>query len=41
MIKLREIKESDAYYMLEWMHDPDINQWFKIDMQSIKLAEAV
>ena len=29
MIRLREIEEKDAQYMLEWMHDSDIQNAFK------------
>ena len=32
MISLRELHEKDAPFMIEWMHDPDNQRWFKKDM---------
>lgn len=32
MIKLRELEDKDAEYMLEWMHDVEIQRSFKKDM---------
>lgn len=31
MIQLRHLKEKDIPLMLEWMHDPEINQYFRFD----------
>lgn len=28
-MRIRELQEKDAALMLEWMHDPDVNRWFK------------
>ena len=40
MIRLRELKPADAPFMLEWMHDRDIQRWFKKDMLSSTLKQA-
>lgn len=40
MITLRELRESDAPYMLEWMHDPDIARCFQQDMTRITMSQA-
>lgn len=32
MIELRPLDIKDAPLMLEWMHDPDIQKWFKKNM---------
>lgn len=40
MISIRELKETDAPQMLEWMHDPDIQSCFKKNMMSVTLEEA-
>ena len=32
MIRIRELVEQDVPYMLEWMHDPQINMYFAKDM---------
>lgn len=40
MIKLRRLKEKDAPFMAEWMHDPEISQYFQKDMRSITLGDA-
>ena len=34
-IKLRGLKEKDIPGMLEWMHDPDVNRWFRFDAASM------
>lgn len=39
MISLRELEEKDAPYMLEWMHDPDIQKCFKKNMMSASLED--
>lgn len=39
MIRLREIQEKDAPYMLEWMHDPAIQENFKKNMLSATLED--
>ncbi len=33
MIKLRRLQEKDAPFMIEWMHDPEIQQCFRKDMK--------
>lgn len=40
MIRLRELQEKDAKFMLEWMHDKDIQKGFKKDMLRATLADA-
>ena len=30
-VRLRRLEEKDIPGMLEWMHDPEINQWFRFD----------
>ncbi len=40
MIRLRELKVSDAPYMLEWMHDPYVQRCFRKDMLGITLEQA-
>lgn len=40
MIFLRELKETDAPLMLEWMHDSDIQKGFKKDMLGASLEDA-
>lgn len=40
MIALRELKETDAPLMLEWMHDPEIQKCFKKDMLGADLSDA-
>ena len=38
---LRRLEKKDVPYMLEWMHDPDINSIFSVDFASFteKMAE--
>ncbi len=40
MISLRELKEEDAEYMLEWMHDPDIQKGFKRNFLDATIDDA-
>ena len=35
MIRLRRLEEKDIPGMLEWMHDPEINRWFRFDAASM------
>ena len=35
MIRLRRLEEKDIPGMLEWMHDPEINCWFRFDAASM------
>ena len=39
MIRIRELKEKDAPFMLEWMHDSNIQKSFKKNMLGAKLAD--
>lgn len=39
MIHLRKLKREDAEGMLEWMHDPDIQRGFQVDMASKTLVD--
>lgn len=41
MITLRELKEKDAEFMLEWMHDRDIQNCFIKDMLSATIEDAL
>ena len=31
MYRLRKLEERDIPGMLEWMHDPELNRWFRFD----------
>lgn len=35
MIRLRRLEEKDIPGMLEWMHEPEINRWFRFDAASM------
>lgn len=39
LITLRQLEEKDAELMCEWMHDPEINQWFERDMFSLSVED--
>ncbi len=39
MIKLRDLKKKDAPLMLEWMHEPDVQKWFKKDMKHMSIGD--
>lgn len=41
MIILRELQEQDAPFMLEWMHDPDIQKNFKRNMLEASIDDAI
>lgn len=41
MIRLRRLHEKDAPYMLEWMHNQDIQKCFQKDMLNMNLEDAV
>lgn len=38
---LRKLKEKDADHMLEWMHDPEYQPWFRIDMTNKKKEDVL
>lgn len=38
---LRKLEEKDARYMLEWMHDEDINQFFRFDAANMTYEDAI
>lgn len=40
MIRLRKLKEKDAPFMLEWMHDSEIQECFQRDMKGMTLEKA-
>lgn len=40
MIELRQLEEKDAPLMLEWMHDKEIQKFFRKDMSKICLEDA-
>jgi len=41
MIELRQLEIKDAPFMIEWMHDPDIQKGFKKDMLGATIDDAV
>lgn len=40
MIRLRELKEKDAPFMLEWMLDPETQKYFQRSFLSMSIADA-
>ena len=40
MICLRELKEKDAPFMLEWMHDPETQKYFQKSFLSMSISDA-
>ncbi len=34
-IRLRRLEEKDIPGMMEWMHDPEINKWFRFDADAM------
>ena len=34
-IRLRRLEEKDIPGMLEWIHDPEINRWFRFDADAM------
>lgn len=38
---LRKLEEKDIVGMLEWMHDPSINRWFRFDADQITEESAL
>ena len=40
MIRLRRLEEKDIPGMLEWMHDPEVNRWFRFDAASMTQERA-
>lgn len=40
MIKLRKLQEKDIDGMLEWMHDPEINCFFRFDAENMDYQKA-
>lgn len=41
MIVLRQLKEEDAPFMLEWMHDSEIQKGFQKEMSKMDLSDVV
>ena len=39
-IRLRRLEKKDIPGMLEWMHDPEINQWFRFDAANMTVESA-
>lgn len=39
-IRLRSLVEKDAPFMLEWMHDPDVQKGFQKNMLSMTIQDA-
>ncbi len=40
-MKLRNIEEKDAIYMLEWMHDNNVNEFFSVNFKEKTLEDAL
>ena len=40
-IRLRDLQESDADGMLEWMHDPETKKWFRFPMEKQTKADVI
>lgn len=40
-MKLRKLEKKDAVGILEWMHDPDINQYFQASFADKKMEDAL
>ena len=40
-IRLRKLEEKDAPFMLEWMHDPTINCYFRFDASEMTLERCM
>ena len=40
-MKLRRLKEKDATGMLEWMHDPEFQKNFQIDMINRRMEDII
>lgn len=38
-MKLRTLEAKDATSMLEWMHDPSVNGWFRADFARMALED--
>ena len=38
-VHLRKLEEKDAPFMLEWMHDPSINRFFRFDAEAMTLEK--
>lgn len=41
VVYLREIKEADAPYMIEWMHDKEIQKFFKRNMIDTSIDDVI
>ena len=41
MVYLRRLRKEDAPFMLEWMHDAEIQSVFAKDMASITMEQAL
>ena len=39
-VRLRRLEEKDIPGMLEWMHDPECNRWFRFDAASMDEVKA-
>ena len=40
-MKLRKLQKKDAAGMLEWMHDPEFQKHFQIDMMNRKMEDVI
>lgn len=40
-MRLRTLRENDVYGMLDWMHDPEVNQFFRFDANSMTEEKAL
>lgn len=39
-MRIRELQINDSKRMLEWMHNPDLNQFFQTDFSAVKMDAA-
>ena len=39
-IHLRQLEPKDIPGMLEWMHDPEVNRWFRFDPEKMTAEKA-
>lgn len=39
-MKIRKLEEKDAISMLEWMHDPNVVEFFEVDFKSKTMEDA-
>lgn len=40
-MKLRKLESKDAHYMLEWMQDPNVSNWFRFDFSTMSVEKVL